>query len=238
MLDLYADVILNPSFGDGEYLRLKLRRLAELKDRADYAVQIAEDVLPRLLYHPDHPYARARLGTRESVTSITREDIVEFHARHYVPGNASLVVVGDVQTERLAAALESRFGRWPPGPIPPSPGLPPTPWPAGTPAIYLIDKPGAPQSVLSIGRIAASIRSPDRQGLVVLNEKLKGRVNANLLDDKASTYGFSSSIDFRNGLGPFALTGSVPTLNTARTLVEIFKEMDDLAVQIPTPRRI
>ena len=233
-LDLLADVVLNPSFADGEYLRLKLRRLAELEDRADNAEQIAEDVLPRLLYHPDDPYARARLGTRESVTSITREDIVEFHARHYVPGNASLVVVGDVETERMAGALEARFGRWPPGPIPPSPGLPPTPWPAGFPAIYLIDMPGAPQSVLSVGRIAASIRSPDRRGLVVLNEKLKGRVNSNLLDDKASTYGFSSSIDFRNGLGPFVLTGSVPTLNTTRTLVEIFKEMDDLGGANPS----
>jgi zinc protease len=228
-LDLFADVVLNPSFPDGEYLRLKLRRLAELKDRADNAEQIAEDVLPRLLYHPDHPYARARLGTIESIKSITREDSVDFYTSHYVPGNASLIVVGDVRTDKIAAALEARFGRWPPGMIPPSPDLPPTPWPAGSPALYLIDKPGAMQSVVSISRIAASIRSPDRRGLVIMKEKLEGRVNSNLLDDKASTYGFSSSIDFRSGLGPFVLTGSVPTLKTTRTLVEIFKEMDDLA---------
>jgi zinc protease len=232
-LDLCADVVLNPLFSDGEYLRLKLRWLARLKDRADNAEQIAEDVLPRLLYHPDHPYARARLGTLESVTAITREDIVEFYGRHYVPGNASVVVVGDVRSESIAAALEARFGRWPAAAIPPSPGLPATPWPAGAPAIYLIDKPGAAQSVVTVGRIAASIRSPDRRAFMILTEELKGRVNSNLLDDKASTYGFSATIDFRNDLGPFVLTGSVPTLKTTKTFVEIFKEMDDLAG--PTP---
>ena len=60
-LDLYADVVLHPSFADADYLRIKLARLAEIEDRADNAEQIAEDVLPRLLYHPEHPYARARL---------------------------------------------------------------------------------------------------------------------------------------------------------------------------------
>ena len=92
------------------------------------------------------------------VPALTREDVIEFYECHYVPGNASLVVVGDVETERIMADLEARFGRWPPGPIPPPPALPPSPWPASEPAIYLIDKPGATQSVISVGRIAASIR--------------------------------------------------------------------------------
>jgi zinc protease len=227
-LDLYADAVLNPAFLDAEYLRLKLGRLAEIRDRADNAEQIAEDVLPRLLYHPDHPCARARLGTVESITAISREDVVDFYRSHYVPDNASLVVVGDVET-RILADLEARFGRWAPGPIPPPPALPPTPWPAAEPAIYLIDKPGATQSVLSVGRVTASIRSPDRQGLLVLNENLKGHVNSKLRDDRADTYGFSSTIDFRNDLGPFVLTGSVPTMKTTRTLAAIFDEMNDLA---------
>jgi zinc protease len=228
-LDLYADVVLHPAFADTEYLRVKIARLAEIEDRADNAEQIAEDVLPGLLYHPEHPYARARLGTVDSVRALTREDVIEFYERHYVPGNASLVVVGDVETERITADLEARFGRWAPGPIPPPPALPRSPWPTAEPGIYLIDKPGATQSVISVGRIAASINSPDRQRLLVLNENLKGHVNTTLRDDRADTYGFSSTIDFRNDLGPFVLTGSVPTSRTAQTLATIFKEMNDLA---------
>ena len=165
----------------------------------------------------------------DSVRTLTREDVIDFYERHYVPGNASLVVVGDVETERITADLEARFGRWPPGPIPPPPPLPRSPWPTTEPAIYLIDKPGATQSVISVGRIAASINSPDRQRLIVLNENLKGRVNSTLRDDRADTYGFSSTIDFRNDLGPFVLTGSVSTSTTSQTLATILKEMNDLA---------
>ena len=109
-LDLFADVILNPAFADNEYLRLKLRRLADVEDRDDNAEQIADDVLPRLLYRPGQSLCAARLGTPESVMSITREDIIDFYRRHFVPGNAALVVVGDVGPERFAAALEARFG--------------------------------------------------------------------------------------------------------------------------------
>ena len=152
-LDLFADVILKPALADDEYLRLKLRRVTDLEDRADNAEQIAQDVLPRLIYHAGHPYARPRLGTLESVLSITREDIVEFYARYFVPGNASLVVIGDVRPDAIAAALKSHFGAWPAAPVPRGPMLPPTPSPGFAPHIYLIDRPGAAQSVIAIGRV-------------------------------------------------------------------------------------
>ncbi len=61
-LDLYADVILNPSFPDGELGPLKAERLVDLKARGDDAVLVAEDVFPRLLYGPDHPYGRPEIG--------------------------------------------------------------------------------------------------------------------------------------------------------------------------------
>ena len=57
-------------------------------------------------YHPQHPYARAQLGTLESVRSITRQDVVEYHNRNFVPGNAVLVVVGNVRPDAMMAALE------------------------------------------------------------------------------------------------------------------------------------
>ena len=88
-LDLFSDVILNPSFPDRELQRLKLGRLDLLEERSHSPEQIAYDVLPRLLYHPQHPYARAQLGTLESVRSITRQDVVEYYNRNFVPGNAA-----------------------------------------------------------------------------------------------------------------------------------------------------
>ena len=120
-LDLFADVSLNPAFLDKEYLRLKLVRLEEIQARADDRAQLAEDVFPRLLYPPKHPYSRTRYGTRASVQSITREDVQAFYAWTFVPANAALIVAGDVDPDVITAALEARFGKWSPAPIPVAP---------------------------------------------------------------------------------------------------------------------
>ena len=79
--------------------------LASLKARADDPEETAAAVFPRLVYGPDHPYGRPDLGTPGSVQSITRADVAAFHRRIMVPGNAALVVVGDVRPDAVAAAL-------------------------------------------------------------------------------------------------------------------------------------
>jgi zinc protease len=228
-LDLFADVVLNPALEDKEFLRMKLQRAAFLEGRADDAAKIAEDVFPRLLYHPGHPYARSRWGTLESVRLITLEDVVAFYRWAFVPNNATLVVVGDVQPGATAVALEARFARWQPGPVPASPDLRSRPTPAAAGTIYLIDKPGAGQSVLSVGRVGASIRAPSRRALVILAKEFSGRIYGNLSNEHGLTYGFSSTFDFRKGAGPYLWSGSVPTLDTTKALVEILNEMKELA---------
>ena len=106
--------------------RLKLQRLAQLKARADDPEQTAAAVFPRLIYGPDHPYGRPDLGTPASVESITRDDAVAFYKRIMVPGNAALVVVGDVRPDTITAALEARLRTGPPGPVPPAPSVAPS----------------------------------------------------------------------------------------------------------------
>ena len=210
-LDLYADVILNPSFPEKELDRLKLQRLAQLKARADDAEQTAAAVFPRLIYGPDHPYGRPDLGTPASVQSITRDDAVAFYKRIMVPGNAALVIVGDVQPDAITAALEARLGAWPPGPVPPPPPLLPAPAAAGVGNVYLIDKPAAAQSVLTVGKIGAARKSPDFFSLTVMNAILGGqfasRINLNLREDKGYSYGAESSFSFLRGPGPFEAGG-------------------------------
>ena len=124
-LDLYADIILNPSFPEKELHRLKLQRLAQLKARADDAEQTADAVFPRLIYGLDHPYGRPDDGTPSSVQSITRDDAVAFYKRIMVPGNAALVVVGDIRPDTITAALEARLRTWSPGPVPQAPSVAP-----------------------------------------------------------------------------------------------------------------
>ena len=159
-LDLFADVVRNPSFPEKELDRLKLERLSHLKARADDPEETAGAIFPRLIYGPDYPYGRPDLGTPGSVTSITREDVVSFMRRIMVPGNAALVVVGDTNPDAIAAALEARLAAWAAGPVPAPPSLEPVPAPPEGRPVYLIDKAGAPQSVVAIGRIGARASRP------------------------------------------------------------------------------
>ncbi|MFI5459509.1 MAG: M16 family metallopeptidase [Isosphaerales bacterium] len=236
-LELYTDVILNPVFPDKELNRLKLQRLAQLKARADDAEQTASAVFPRLIYGVKHPYGRPDLGTPGSVRSITRDDAVAFTKRIMVPGNAVLVVVGDVRTDAISASLETRFRTWAPGPVPQPPSLAITQVPLERRTVYMIDKPAAAQSVLTIGKIGASRRSPDFFALTLMNAILGGqfvsRINMNLREDKGYSYGAESSFSFLRGPGPFEAGGTVQTAVTKESLVELLKELTDITGRRP-----
>jgi len=233
-LEVFADVVLNPSFADQEFLRLKRGRLEYLKDRSIDPNDISEDVFPRLLYGLFHPYTGSKLGTLKLVGSIAREHVVAFYRSHFVPANVVIVVAGDVDADVIAAALDARIGKWQPGPVPLRPVLPARPPPAPSGTIYLIDQPGAAQSVLSIGRIGAGLRSPDRNALLVLKKALSGRINWKIRDEKAYTYDFSENFDFREGAGPFVGRGAVETIATKNALADIFKRMNEFAHETTT----
>ncbi len=237
-LDLYADVILNASFPEKQLERLKVQRLAQLKARADDAEQTAEAIFPRLIYGPDHAYGRPELGTATSVQSISRDDVVAFCSKIMVPANAELVVVGDVQPDSIAAALESRLGGWAAGVAPPQP---PTSvanaLAVARSTIFLVDKPAAAQTVLTLGRIGAARKSPDVFALSLMNAVLGGqfvsRINMNLREDKGYSYGAESSFSFLRGPGPFQAVATVQTAVTKESVVELFRELTNIAGERP-----
>ena len=146
-----------------------------------------------------------------------------------MPANTALVIVGDVAPDVIATAIETRFGAWRPGPVPPRPKLHPVSSSVASGTIYLIDRPGAAQSVLSIGRIGAGLRSADRNALILLKKALLGRISWKIRDEKAYTYEFSETFDFREGAGPFVGRVSVQTMETGNALAEIFKQTNEFA---------
>ena len=197
-LDIYSDVILNPHFADQDLQRLKPERLATLERSEDNAETIASDVFPRLLYPPEHPYRRPSLGTAESIKSIARDDVVVFYRQKFVPGNAELVVVGDVTPETIVSALEARLGSWQAGTIPAHPRVN-TPEPAPNRPLYLIDVPGTTQSVITVGRLGPRGDSELYNTVSMIVSLCSGRINSNLRQEKGFTYAFTSEMYFHQG---------------------------------------
>jgi zinc protease len=231
-LDLFADVITSPSFAETDLERLKRRRAAELKVGESDTERIADEVFDRLIYPPQHLYSRPFLGTTESIASISRADVLAFYKKVLVPTNSEVVVVGDIRADDIVAALETRLLSWPPGPTPLPQNLS-QPSPMAQSPLYLIDRPRATQSIVTIGRVGISGKAKDYDALdaiaVTLGGSSSGLINWNLRDEKGFTYGLSSEFVFRRGPARFVLTGPVQTSATAESLVELMKEMTDLA---------
>jgi zinc protease len=229
-LELFSDVLLNPSFDAKELERLRMQRLAAIQAQLDDPEAVAGIVFPRLIYGAEHPYGRPDLGTPRSVAGLTRDDLVAFYQRLYLPNNASLIVAGDTTPEAITAALEEALKGWKPG-TPPAAQLPEPPKAQGV-TVYLVDKPGAAQSILAVGQVGQPRGTPDYFPLTVMNEILGGqfmsRINLNLREDKGYSYGASSHFSFRTGPGPFRAGGAVQTEVTKEALVELLKELNDI----------
>ncbi|WP_422927591.1 M16 family metallopeptidase [Singulisphaera sp. PoT] len=230
-IELYSDVLLNPSFPEKELKRLSQQRLSMIQARLDRAEGISGVVFPRLLYGEEHPYGRPDMGTAKSIASITRDDIVKFHEQLFKPNNATLIVVGDTSPDAIVATLEKSLKEWKPGEavkrsLPEAPAAKPL-------TVYLVDKPAAAQSVLAVGFVGQPRGTPDYFPLTIMNAVLGGqfssRINLNLREAKGYSYGVRSHFAFRIGPGPFEAGGSVQTAVTKEALFELMKEIEEIS---------
>jgi zinc protease len=156
-----------------------------------------------------------------------REDCAQFHATWFRPNYAALIVVGDVTLKEIRQKLSAGFGSWKAGKGA-APTLSSIKQVTGR-EIVLVDKPGAPQTEIRIGRIGVPRATPDYYALVVMNTVLGGafssRLNINLREEHGYTYGASSAFDFRLLRGPFLAASAVQTAVTEKALVEFMKEL-------------
>jgi zinc protease len=229
-LELYTDVLLHPAFPPKEFERLRTQRLAQLLARRDNPVAIAGVVFPRILYGEQHPYGRPDLGTPDTIKGLTRDDVEEFYKQLYHPNNAALIVVGDTTPDQIVEQLDAALKDWGPGETVQEKLSEPTP-PKGV-TVYLVDRPNAAQSVLTVGHIGVPRNTPDYFPLTVMNAVLGGqfssRLNLKLREEKGYTYGARSNFAFRRGPGPFQAGASVQTAVTKDALIELLKEIHDI----------
>ncbi|MGI8788811.1 MAG: M16 family metallopeptidase [Pyrinomonadaceae bacterium] len=240
-LNIYSDVILNPTFPADEFETVRKRALVGFNQRKFNSAAVANVVYNKVLYG-NQPYSRQLNGDEKSVAAMTRDDLVNFYNANYLPNNATLIVVGDVDKKTLMPKLEKAFAGWKSGKITEAAEAA-TETMTAKPGIYLVDKPGAAQSSVSIGQVGVDRDSPDYYPLQVMNSILGGggtaRLFMNLREDKGYTYGAYSRFTFRRGAGPFSASGEIQTGSTKEAVVEFVKELNGIRGAIPvTPQEL
>jgi zinc protease len=232
-LELLADVVLHPTFPDHEWERVQREHITDLRRAKDDATFIAEQVMPGLLLGQDSEYGHPSHGTEESVSAVTTGDLRRQYQAGYAPAWSNLIVVGDVALDDVMNHAQTVFGGWAASGSPAPRTVASTSADGSGPTtIYLVDKPGAAQSVIRAGHLTVDRKHPDYFNLLLLNFTFGGqfsaRLNQNLRQDKGYSYGFHSSISWFRQSSPWVAGGSVQTDVTKESVVETLKEFADI----------
>src|SRR5262249_22018598 len=236
-LPLMADVALHPSFPNDELERMRQQRLTSMMQARDDAATVGSVTFSRVLFGSMHRYGTPMMGTAEVLKTFTTDDLKGFYSSAYRPDNATLIVVGDVKPDAVMPLFEKHFGSWKAA-AGAKAGQPiaETDQPTAR-QVYIVDKPGAPQSQIRIGGIGAARSTPDYFPMVVMNTILGGsfssRLNNNLREQHGYTYGAGSSFDYRAAAGPFSASAGVQTDKTVESLKEFFNELNGILKPVP-----
>lgn len=224
-LSLLADMMLNSTFPAEAIERLRGRTLVSLTQAKDQPAVVNGQVFSKILYGESHPYGQR--VTEASVKAITRDDVVAFQKAYFLPGRAIITVVGDISANKAKASVEKGLAAWAKAGDKPSFDYPKLPELQAS-RIYLVDKPGAAQSVVSIGLPGPPRNTPDYFALQVMNTILGGqfqsRLNANIREQKGYSYGVSSGFAYGKGPGSFRAGGAIVSAKTDLALIEFMKE--------------
>ena len=225
---LLADVLREPAFPEREVERIRQERLADLLQQRAEPRGLADDMFDRFAYAPESRYALPDGGSEATVGALNHDMVRAFYRSRYTPGATTLIVVGDVTPDAAHAVVSEAFGSWS-GPTVAPVEVYDRPSQTSR-AVHVVAKADAPQSELRVGHVGVPRLNPDYFAIVVMNAILGGlfssRINLNLREANAFTYGAFSSFDWRRGAGPFAVSTAVRSDVTDAALREILVEID------------
>jgi zinc protease len=228
VLDLFADVVLNPTFPADEFAKLKTRTQGQLRLQRGQASFLAAEKFRKVMYG-NHPAARFSLSPAD-LDHLTPEVLQKFHSTYYKPNNAILAITGDVRPTDIVPKLEKAFASWQRGEVPQTTIAETAD--TGSAKIYLIDRPGSVQTNLLLGTLSIKRTDPDFFPLEVLNAVLgggpTGRLFLNLREDKSYTYGAYSNLTTAKYRGVLQANTEVRTAVTDGSMKEILYEFGRL----------
>lgn len=226
-LRIAEEMLFRPRFDAEDFNRLKEEQLQTISNQATQPVVIANNIYRKLLYGKEHILSTPVVGTKESVTSITLDDVKNFYAGNFSPSVAKVVVVGDVTKDKVLPGL-AFLKNWQRKDVKKK-IQPPTP-PVEKTKIYFANKDNAPQSEVRIGYMAMPYDATGEYyrtflANYVLGGAFNSRINLNLRENKGWTYGARSFFSGTKYAGPYTASGSIKGDATDSAVVEFMKEI-------------
>lgn len=231
LLDLAADVAMNPTIPEDEVAILKQQHLQAVSQQKADPRFVSNRTFRKALFG-EHPYARTS-ETEASLNAMDRARLVAFHQSHYRPNNAFLLIVGAIDPETMMAAAAKAFGGWARGDVA-SPAYPAPPALSGR-HVYFVQRPNSIQSSISVGNVAIK-RSDARWFELTLANTIYGgafnsRIVRNIREEKGYTYSPQSAMTGFANAGFYRFAADVRNEVTGATLTEVFKEIDKLRAE-------
>lgn len=224
---ILADLAVRPEFPQHEVERIRDERLAAVVQRRADPSSLADELITQFSFPADHPFGRRLGGPVATLGTLTRAEVADFHAAHYLPAGAWLCAAGDVTLDGVAALAERYFADW--RGAPPVPRAPETDARFEETTIILADRPGSVQSEVRVGHLGPPRTADDYFAATVMNSILGGifasRLNLNLRERLGYTYGVSSAFGMRKLPGTFTISAAIQSEGTAHSVSEMLRDM-------------
>ncbi len=223
-LRMLSDMARQPAFAQAEIDRQRQQLLSSLQVSFDDPGFIANAVFDRLVYG-FHPYGLPQTGTPDTIARVTRDDVVAFHRKYFVPNNAILAIVGDVTTDEAFATAGRIFGDWQRRDVTADPIVE---LPAPTRRVVVVDKPDSVQTEVRVGNIGIPRNHPDYMAvnlaIRILGGEGSNRLHQVLRTARGLTYSAQADFDTFKDSGDFEAETTTRTAATGEVLRLIVDE--------------
>jgi zinc protease len=241
VLAIVADIVMRPAFPPGEVENRRGEIVTLIRQDDDNPAAKAGDVLMRSLYGDAHPYGRTLRGTLETVASIDRQALQQFHRERFVSGGMSLALVGDIDPARAIDAAAAAFGEWPAAPRLPL-ALPPVP-DGRTRRVQVVPMMNKAQADIAYGFSTIARSDPRYYAYWLMNNilgqySLGGRLGDSIREKQGMAYYAMSALEANVVPGPLVIRAGVNPSNVERAVASIDTEVAKMAGEGPTEREL
>jgi len=239
--EILSDVIQNPVFPENELNLFKQQRIASIIQAKDNPDVLSEKMFAKIVF-AGHPYSQPAEGTEEAVKSLTREEVIDFYNRYYLPSNMIVAFVGDINKHEALEIFSDHFKNFNNRLEDTVQNIIPDAHYISRHSVHIIDRPGAVQSNIKIGHIGVKRNNPDYIKVTVMNTLLGGyfgsRINYLLREIHGFTYGARSDFEPRLYSGEFSVNTDVRTEVTDTAVNLIINELKKITTGKVNPEEL